>query len=152
MAQPDEIKKLPSMEYRFNTQVVGEESGINWVGDFVYMRPTIGARSQINALSVRFNSDLTSLDPQILDINYALAHLRITLQEHPEWWFDSNFGVDLYDYNVILEIYAKCVEFERNWKSKIHGTTDDTTTDQDGDSTATDTQDTTKFRRNAGDK
>lgn len=137
------------MEYRFNIQVEGEESGLNWVGDFVYSRPTIGVRSKINVLTTSLNGDLATLDPQIQDINYALAHLRFTLKDFPDWWRDSDFGMALYDQNVILEIYEKVVEFEKNWKIKIHGQPD-TAPDRNGDSVEEDTSSDTKFVRSGG--
>lgn len=112
---------MPSMEKKFHLEVVGEESGINWVGDFLYRRPNLSERSLIESLKRRLNGDLATIDPDIDSLNEAMAHLRWTLKEYPDWWKDSNFGMSLYDTNVVIEIYNKCVEFEAEWRSRTSG-------------------------------
>lgn len=116
-----ETKILPNMEYRFSIQIVGEESGLNWTGDFLYKRPTIGQRAQIDALRARLCGDLATLDPSIIDMNLMIAHLRFTLHEYPDWWAEADHGNSLYDTNVVLAVYDKIIEFERSWRENIHG-------------------------------
>ena len=117
------IKKyaLPDMEHRFKVQVLGEESKINWAGDFMYRRPTLRERAQVDLLKTRLNGDLLTLDPDIVALNEALAYLRFTLKEYPDWWKDTDFGGDLYDANVILEVYNKCQDFEAAWRRRVMG-------------------------------
>lgn len=114
--------KLPNMDHRFQIQAVGAESGINWVGDFLYRRPNLQERGMIEVMRTRLNGDLVTLDPDIASFHEAIAHLRFTLKEYPDWWKDSNFGAALHDANVVIEVYNKCIDFEANWKKKIHGT------------------------------
>jgi len=111
--------KLPDMEYKFSVQFVGKESGINWVGDFTYKRPNINERSLIELMKTRLNGDLVTIDPDIAYLNAALAHLRFTLKSSPEWWKDSDFGGALFDTNVIVEIYKKCIDFETEWSNRV---------------------------------
>jgi hypothetical protein len=113
--------KLPNMEHRFKIQLVGEESKVNWVGDFLYRRPTLQERAMIDVMRARLNGDLRSVDPDTNAYNEALSHLRFTLKEYPEWWKECDMGGSLYDANVILEIYGKCMEFEANWREKTFG-------------------------------
>ena len=113
--------KLPDMEHRFSIQVIGKESNINWAGEFVYKRPTLAQRSMIENMRTRLNGDLMTIDGDIAALNMALAHLRFTLTESPEWWKASDYGGSLYDANVILEVYTKCIAFEEDWKRKVHG-------------------------------
>jgi hypothetical protein len=113
--------KLPNMEYRFKIQLVGEESRVNWAGEFVYRRPTLQERAMIDVMRARLNGDLRSVDPDTNAYNEALSHLRFTLKEYPEWWKDCDMGGSLYDANVILEIYGKCMEFEASWREKTFG-------------------------------
>lgn len=120
MAQNKELKRLPSMEHRFDIQIEGGQSGVNWIGSFTYRRPSIGTKSQIEVLTAQFNGDLVTLDSATKEINYALAHLRFSLIEFPDWWEDSTYGMNLYDYNVVLDIYSKCMEFEKIWSEKIN--------------------------------
>lgn len=113
--------KLPNMEYRFKIQVVGEESKLPWVGDFLYRRPTLQERALIDVMRARLNGDLRTVDPDTQAYNEAIAHLRFTLKEYPDWWKDADFGASLYDGNVLLEIYSKCLEFEADWRTKTFG-------------------------------
>lgn len=115
----DVIAKLPSMEHTFEIQTKGQESGINWVGKFKYRRPTLGARSKIEVLTKRMNGDLVTIDEETRLFNEAVAHLRYTLVEYPDWWKDSGLGVDLFDGNIVGEIYSKCMDFEMEWKKKV---------------------------------
>ena len=148
MVKTSELKRLPNMEYRFNLQSKGDDSGINWVGDFVYKRPSIGSRSQIEVLHTRMNGDLATLDPSVQDINYSLAHLRYTLIEYPEWWRDSDWGVNLYDINIIMEIYSECLKFEREWKEKFHGNgKSDDKNDSIESGEESDTESSTSYKR-----
>ena len=111
--------KLPDMEYKFSIQSVGKETGINWVGDFVYKRPTINERSLIELMKTRLNGDLNTIDPNIAYLNAAMAHLRFTLKDSPEWWKDSDFGGALFDVNLIAEVYEKCIDFEKAWSDRV---------------------------------
>lgn len=112
---------LPMMETRFHIQIVGEESGINWAGDFMYRRPNLRERGMIEVMMTRLNGDLTTLDPNVAAFNEAIAHLRFTLKEFPDWWKETDFGGSLYDGNVVLELYNKSMEFEASWRDKVHG-------------------------------
>ncbi len=112
---------LPDMEHEFEIQLKGKETGLNWVGKFKYRRPSIGARGRIDVARARLNQDLATISPDTDAVHTALAHLANTLIEYPEWWKESGFGTDLYDHDVILHIYDKCMDFEEDWQKKVHG-------------------------------
>jgi hypothetical protein len=112
---------LPQMELRFSIQMVGEESEINWAGDFMYRRPNLRERGMIEVMRTRLNGDLTTLDPDTAAFNEAISHLRFTIKEFPDWWKETDYGGSLYDGNVVLELFSKCMEFEVNWRKKVHG-------------------------------
>lgn len=112
---------LPNMEEKLSVQVVGKESGINWVGEFVYRRPTLGERSSIDVMRARLNGDLRTLDPDVIAFNEAVSHLRYTLKKYPDWWAESNFGMNLYDSNVVMHIYELAAIFDANWRKKTFG-------------------------------
>jgi hypothetical protein len=113
--------KIPSMEHSFDIQVTGKETGINWVGKFKYKRPTLAQRSMIGAFRAKLSGDLYTVDANIQDLNEALAHMRFTLISYPDWWKDSDYGGALFDYNVVMTVYEKIVEFEKEWREKVHG-------------------------------
>jgi len=107
------------MEYTFDIQVKGEESNLNWTGKFKYKRPTLGDRASIERHVAILNGDLRTIDPIQQDLNYALALLRYTLKEYPEWWKESEYGASLYDANVVLEIHRNCIKYEKEWREKV---------------------------------
>jgi hypothetical protein len=112
---------LPKMDFSFKFQSQGEETGINWVGEFRYVRPTLGDRSRIAALRTRLCGDQSTTDSEVLEFNHAIAYLRYTLKDAPAWWVDASYGLELYDGNIIVAIYNKVMEFEAEWKSRVHG-------------------------------
>jgi hypothetical protein len=113
--------KLPPMEHRFSINVQGEESQVNYMGDFLYKRPTIGEKSLIDQMRARLNGDLRTIDDNVALNNEALSYLRFTLKEFPDFWKESQFGFNLVDENVLLEIYNKVVQFEADWRKKVYG-------------------------------
>ena len=69
------------------------------------------------ATEVCLGEDFKSLDEDTLLLNEMLSWLSHTLEEYPPWW--NNNGWDLYDYNVVMEIWSKVLEFEKTFKSEI---------------------------------
>jgi hypothetical protein len=100
---------------------VGYESGINWVGEFLYRRANLKERAGIKVLEAQLNGDLTTVDLETRAYNEAIAHLRFTLHEFPDWWKDSDYGGKLYDTNIILELYKATLQFEAEWREKVSG-------------------------------
>jgi len=117
----DKSYKLPNMEHKFKIQSVGKDTGLNWVGEFTYRRPTLSERGQIDTMRARLNGDLKTVAPEITYLHSALAHLRFTLQDYPKWWEDSDFGASLFDGNVVMDIYTECISFETKWREKVMG-------------------------------
>ena len=117
--------KLPSMEYRFEINIQGEESKVNYMGSFLYKRPSIGQKTLIEQMKSRLNGGLPNgINEDIALNNEAMAYLRFTLVEYPDFWKDSQFGFSLMDENVLLEIYNKVVLFEAEWRKKVYGEPD----------------------------
>jgi len=119
------------MEYSFNFQGQGKETGMNWAGKFKYVRPTLGDRSRLSALRGRLNGDKDPDDLEVAEFNHAIAYLRHTLKEYPDWWAETTFGLEMYDGNVVSEIYNKVMDFEVEWKKKIHGGDESDVSDED---------------------
>lgn len=113
--------KLPNMEHKFHVEILGEESKIMWVGDFLYRRPTLKERAMSEVMRARLCGDLLSIDPDIRAFNDAISFLRFTLKEFPDWWKDTDSGSNMYDANVVIEIHNKVMEFEAKWREKVYG-------------------------------
>jgi len=133
----NEKSKLPSMEYRFDISVNGDETKTVFHGSFTYKRPTIAVRSMIEQMRVRLNGDLRTLDSEIALNNEALSMLRFTLTDSPQWWKDCDCGGNLHDENVIFELYNKCIQFEADWRKKVFGGKVEAVSEQTPDSPQT---------------
>lgn len=112
---------LPSMDFRFEITAQGEETGLNWTGSFTYRRPSLQERSMIDVMRARLNGDLYTIDGDVKAFNEAISHLKFTLKDMPQWWIDQDFGGAMYDANVVVAVFEKCMAFEATWRASIHG-------------------------------
>ena len=110
------MKQLPSMEHEFSINVVGSETQKVFAGSFGYKRPNLGVRRQIKTTEARLNEDV-NLDEEVKALNTMLSWLQFTLTSYPtDWW---KGGWDMYDFNVILEIWENIMEFEKQFQDKL---------------------------------
>ena len=116
------IKALPPMEHTFTIKTEGSETGKIFEGTFTYKRPNLRTQSEIAKMKARLNEDLKNLDEDTAFLHGILSKLRHTLTNSPDWWKEEDFGYELYDVNVILDIYTECEKFEREWIEKVWGT------------------------------
>lgn len=119
------ISTLPSMQTTFAVKVKGSDTGQVFEGSFTYKRLNLRAKSNAAKLAARLNEDLANLEPDMKFTHQILAELRYSLIESPEWWQKSDFGLELFDENVIFEIYKNCVAFEKDWTDKVWGKQDE---------------------------
>ena len=115
------INTLPSMEFSFSIDVKGSDTGQQFQGTFTYKRPNLRLKSNAAKLAARLNEDLRNLDEDTKFIHDVLANLRFSLIQTPDWWQKSDFGLELYDTNVIFDIYKACIDFENAWSEKVWG-------------------------------
>lgn len=115
------IKKLPSMEHTFSVELEGKETGQKYAGTFTYKRPNLRIKSEIAKTTARLNEDLKNLDPDIAFMHEVLATLKHTLApgDNAPWWINSDLGFNLFDVNVILELYKETQKFEKEWFEKV---------------------------------
>jgi hypothetical protein len=115
------IATLPAMEHTFTIDVRGTDTGQQFQGTFTYKRPNLRSKSNAAKLAARLNEDLKNLDDDTKLLHSILAELRFSLVQFPEWWQKSDFGLELYDANVIFDVYRACVDFENAWTDKVWG-------------------------------
>ena len=113
------IKSLPSMEHSFSLSIKGSNTSQLWEGKFTYKRPNIGMQSEISKTAAKLNEDLKNLDDDMKFLHRVLATLRHTIIDSPQWWIDSGFGLELYDTNLVFEIYSAAQDFENEWYDKV---------------------------------
>jgi hypothetical protein len=121
--QKDLPKKLPDMEIIFTVDnLEGKLSKKVFSGEFKYRMPTLKGRAQADKMRADLNGGLdAALDKSVLNFHYMIAYLRFSLAEFPDWWKRSEYGYNLYDYNVVEEVYKRCSDFEKDWMLKVWG-------------------------------
>jgi hypothetical protein len=106
------IKGFPQFEHTFDFNVQGSETKQNFMGSFTYVRPDIGTSSEIEKYKTRLDGDLANIDKGMSFLHKMLSHLRYTFTDSPKWWEESNFGLKLYDVNIVSELYKIVMKFE----------------------------------------
>lgn len=115
------ITALPSMEFTFTIKLQGSETPRMYEGTFTYRRPNRRLKSEIAKTLARLNGDLKTLDEDTKFLHEIYSTLRHTLTEVPKWWEEADFGFELYDVNVALEVYREVRKFENEWFEKVWG-------------------------------
>lgn len=113
------ITQLPSMEFILTINIKGSDTGTMWDGTFKYKRPNRRIKSEIAKTTAMLNGGIVGLDEDTMFFHEILATLKHTLVEYPQWWKDKDYGYELHDDNVAVEIYAKTQEFEKKWKDQV---------------------------------
>lgn len=110
----NEASSPVSPETVLEVDVYGGDGARHYVGKFRFKVPTMGQRVDIAALKARYTQELQNLDRQGDNIADAIAYLNITLdaKSAPAWWTDSKGGIDLYDFQPLLSLYAKARAYE----------------------------------------
>lgn len=117
----EESLSLPSMEYNFSISLIGSETKKNYEGQFTYKRLNLKNRAESSKMRCRLNGDLTTLEKDVGYFHEMIAWLRYGLIDYPDWWEGCQYGLDLYDLNIIEEIYKKVMEFEDKWHNRVFG-------------------------------
>ena len=112
------------MEHSFSIDVEGSETKQKWTGKFTYKRPNLRIKSDISKMTARLNEDLKNLDDDMQFLHRVISNLRFTLTTSPEWWKEADFGFELYDTNVIFDIYREVQKFEDDYFEKLWGDQD----------------------------
>lgn len=122
--KPEPASELPEMTNEFVIDVVGTITKKRFLGDFT--SKIMNQKEQ--ALIVKKRAFLNGPDAQGLDditlyLHYRIAYLRyaLVLDSVPKFWTDSDYGYELYDSNVIEEIFVKVLAWEKTWMEKVWG-------------------------------
>lgn len=105
----------------FVVDVTGEITGKQYYGTFkvkpilthaeqiqrdIYMREILGPNSESALAAARDNA-------------LVFADLRVRIIDAPAFWKESNYGLDLYDGEIVGKIWEKAREVENNWRQAI---------------------------------
>lgn len=62
--------------------------------------------------------------PQLIGEAFMLAQLHVRLLEAPDWFKNSNYGLDLLDSNITTEIFEKCMAEVEKKKAEFKASAD----------------------------
>lgn len=118
------FNNLPLPEFKFKLDVVGEDTGSHYVGDFVYKVPTILEQDDQKLWFRRMTKDRPeALEDQDSTALYSiLSSLRTACVSCPDWWKSCDYGVNLYDMNVLAEVFKLKQAQEEEWRNEIKKT------------------------------
>jgi hypothetical protein len=114
------LKSLPETTFDFEIEVKGDSTGKLHKGAFTYRKPNL----KMKALAERKRAELEgpfakNLDLSVQKLNFMISYLRFSLEKAPDWWTDSDNGYELFDFNVVEEVFNKCDKFESDWDAKV---------------------------------
>ncbi len=110
MATPK--KEWPFPTFGFTLSVEGDMTGTKHDGNFE-AKERLSHRDMLQRDAMRRNllGDRPETAPTFEQGRaQMLAHLAISLVDAPKWWRDSDGGLDLYDSNVVVELYEKVMD------------------------------------------
>ena len=116
---------LPPVEFSFELSCSGEDTNQKFEGRFVYRRLTIGKKAEVNIAYNRLKQSTESVSEIIDNVLYMSAYLKFGLIESPDWWKESNSGLDLFDSAPVMELFLKVQEFEKSWHEQVFGKLED---------------------------
>lgn len=115
-------KSLPSRDHEFTIKLVGNLTKHEYSGDFKCKLPNLKTQSLIAKTKAFYNAGFElSLDPVIKNLHHMVAYCKHTLTDAPDWFKNNDYGYDLYDDNILFEVYNKILEFENSWIESVWG-------------------------------
>lgn len=115
-------KEIPSTELDFMVEVEGDVTKKRFVGEFTCKIPNKKTQCFIDKHRAFLNGPMQdSLSPDTLRFHHMVSYLRYTITDSPKWWKENDLGYEMYDENVIKEVYEKVLDFEEKWLTQVWG-------------------------------
>jgi hypothetical protein len=98
--------------FSFVFEIIGDNTGEKFVGNFD-SKLRLSHRDQLNKDQLRRQIIGDKPDQATKDSMMRaeiLSHLSISLVDSPKWWKESGGGLDLFDDNIIFELYDRVVQ------------------------------------------
>ena len=127
MSQIQAQGAIPSKQTTVQIDVIGELTKTRYLGSFTVKILNQKERALVQRHKAFLNGDhANQLDIATLNYHHMVAYLRYALVsppegEMPKFWLTSDLGYELYDQNVVIELYNKAIEFEETWYRSIWG-------------------------------
>ena len=111
---------LPNNESSFHVKVSGNRTKQSYEGDFIVK--TYLTNAELIDVGLRFdtyNRGSQTVGTGISLLNRAMAELEVRVLKAPSWWKDSDHGRNLFDTNVVLELFNKVMDAESAYGDKM---------------------------------
>lgn len=84
-----------------------------YAGSFQFKVPSLGDRIDIDVLAAKYLQQMKTA-AEGYQLARMIAYLAVTISTEgaPEWWTKSKQGLELYDYQPVVELYARAVAYE----------------------------------------
>ena len=111
---------LPKREKTFLIDMIGEETGEVYKGEFTIMCILdMGGKHAEELEKTRLMADFANPSNGLLGISITLAKLRARIIDGPKWWENSNGGSTIMDEDVIGHLYDECLRLEKEWRENL---------------------------------
>jgi len=113
---------LPKNERTFEVSETGATTGKSYEGKFtVKCILNMFDKRQLEMEKTRLMADYSNPTDGLSGIAFILANLRVRVIDSPEWWKQSAGGDDIYDEDVLVKLYDKAMEAEKEWRDELKG-------------------------------
>jgi hypothetical protein len=127
---------LPPNEHTFELMsdggktVVGDKTGKKYEGSFTVKCVLTNAESiRVAVNTERYCEGQPGIPAYYRLFNRAIAEAEVRVRFDkdkgrpmaPGWWIDAEAGRELFDQNVVFDIYNQCMAAEKAWKDKVNG-------------------------------
>lgn len=117
-------KDVPLTEADIQVDVEGDVTKKRFIGEFSCKIPRKKELCLIDKHRAFLNGPMPEqLSPETLRFHHMISYLRYTIDDKhvPKWWRESDLGYELFDENVVKDLYDRVIEFEIKWLKEIWG-------------------------------
>ena len=101
-------KSLPDSNLMFDIDVEGEITKHRYQGSFECQIPNLRMQTEISKYKAYLNGSFgESLDAHTKNLHHMTSYCKVCLMDSPEWFVDSDWGLDLYDQNALESVYLQ---------------------------------------------
>jgi hypothetical protein len=113
-------KSLPNNIKTIHIDVEGETTGIRYEGSFgVKCALSIRDKQAVEVSKSRLTEDMANPSNSLYAMAAMISILRAKIMDFPEWWKEVNYGSDLLDDNVLIELFEKCEQASEDWRKSL---------------------------------
>ena len=112
--------ELPSKTSVFDFTHEGELTGKKYEGQFTVIAAlNMGQRHALEMEKTRLLGNYLNPTDALAGMAIILGNLRTKIIDSPEWWRQSNGGLEIMDEDVLVALHNKIKEVEAKWREDL---------------------------------